>query len=112
MYRAPLRELRFVIDELLGAAQLAACPDFAEYSDELAASVLEEVLHDGIARLRAGLADRATRAAEALGTVGLRGPRQMLLTLRDAVGQEPNAASAWLDAALRIELTREVSLTS
>ena len=42
MYRAPLRELRFVIDELLGAAQLAACPDFAEYSDELAGSVLEE----------------------------------------------------------------------
>src|SRR3569833_200859 len=42
MYRAPLRELRFVIDELLGAAQLAACPDFAEYSDELAASVLDE----------------------------------------------------------------------
>src|SRR6185312_3107846 len=42
MYRAPLRELRFVLDELLGAAQLGACPDFAEYSDELAASVLEE----------------------------------------------------------------------
>ena len=42
MYRAPLRELRFVIDELLGAAQLAACPEFTEYSDELAASVLEE----------------------------------------------------------------------
>ena len=42
MYRAPLRELRFVIDELLGAAQLAKCPDFAEYSDELAGSVLEE----------------------------------------------------------------------
>ena len=42
MYRAPLRELRFVLDELLGAAQLAACTDFAEYSDELAASVLEE----------------------------------------------------------------------
>jgi 3-(methylthio)propanoyl-CoA dehydrogenase len=42
MYRAPLRELRFVMDELLGAAQLAACPDFADYSDELAASVLDE----------------------------------------------------------------------
>jgi len=42
MYRAPLRELHFVLDELLGAAQLAACPDFAEYSGELAASVLEE----------------------------------------------------------------------
>jgi acyl-CoA dehydrogenase len=42
MYRAPLRELRFVMEELLGAAQLAACPDFAEYSNELATSVLEE----------------------------------------------------------------------
>jgi alkylation response protein AidB-like acyl-CoA dehydrogenase len=42
MYRAPLRELRFVIDELLEAGQLAACPDFAEYSNELSASVLEE----------------------------------------------------------------------
>jgi 3-(methylthio)propanoyl-CoA dehydrogenase len=42
MYRAPLRELRFVIDELLGAARLATCPDLAEYSDELAASVLDE----------------------------------------------------------------------
>jgi acyl-CoA dehydrogenase len=42
MYRAPLRELRFVMEELLGAAQLAACPELAEYSDELATSVLEE----------------------------------------------------------------------
>ncbi len=42
MYRAPLRELRFVMEELLGAAQLAACPDLAEYSNELATSVLEE----------------------------------------------------------------------
>lgn len=42
MYRAPLRELRFVIDELLGAADLARCPGLAEYSDELAAAVLEE----------------------------------------------------------------------
>ncbi len=42
MYRAPLRELRFVVDELLGAAQLAACPGLAEYSDELGAAVLEE----------------------------------------------------------------------
>jgi 3-(methylthio)propanoyl-CoA dehydrogenase len=42
MYRAPIRELRFVIEELLGAAQLASCPGLAEYSDELAVSVLEE----------------------------------------------------------------------
>ena len=42
MYRAPLRELRFVIEELLETSQLAKCPDFAEYSDELATSVLDE----------------------------------------------------------------------
>jgi 3-(methylthio)propanoyl-CoA dehydrogenase len=42
MYRAPIRELRFVIEELLEAAQLASCPGLAEYSDELAASILDE----------------------------------------------------------------------
>ena len=42
MYRAPLRELRFVIEELLGAARLASCPDLSEYTDELAVSVLDE----------------------------------------------------------------------
>ncbi len=42
MYRAPLRELRFVLEELLGAGQLAACPALADYSDELGASILEE----------------------------------------------------------------------
>jgi len=52
MYRAPLRELRFVIEELLEAAQLAKCPDFAEYSDELATSVLDEA-----ARLAQGVLD-------------------------------------------------------
>jgi len=42
MYRAPLREMRFVLEELLGAGRLAACAPFAEYSDELGRSVLEE----------------------------------------------------------------------
>jgi 3-(methylthio)propanoyl-CoA dehydrogenase len=43
MYRAPVRELRFVIEELLQAAQLAqSCEELADYSDEVAASVLEE----------------------------------------------------------------------
>ncbi|HVW71140.1 MAG TPA: acyl-CoA dehydrogenase [Steroidobacteraceae bacterium] len=42
MYRAPLREIRFVIEELLDAAQLTRLPGLAEYSNELAASVLEE----------------------------------------------------------------------
>ena len=42
MYRAPLEELRFVLEELLGTGQLAACPALADYSDEVGASVLEE----------------------------------------------------------------------
>jgi 3-(methylthio)propanoyl-CoA dehydrogenase len=42
MYRAPLREMRFVLEELLHAGTLSACPALAEYSDELGRSVLEE----------------------------------------------------------------------
>lgn len=42
MYRAPLRDLRFVLDELLGTPRLIACPEFADYSSDLADSVLEE----------------------------------------------------------------------
>ncbi|MFZ0501573.1 MAG: acyl-CoA dehydrogenase [Steroidobacteraceae bacterium] len=42
MYRAPLEELRFVLEELLGAGQLAACPALADYSDEVGASILQE----------------------------------------------------------------------
>jgi 3-(methylthio)propanoyl-CoA dehydrogenase len=45
MYRAPLREMRFVLEELLRAGTLSACAQFAEYSDELARSVLEEAAH-------------------------------------------------------------------
>ena len=42
MYRAPVRDVRFVLEELLGAATLAASPELADYSAELARSVLEE----------------------------------------------------------------------
>jgi acyl-CoA dehydrogenase len=42
MYRAPIEELRFVLEELLGTGQLAACPALADYSDEVGASILEE----------------------------------------------------------------------
>jgi acyl-CoA dehydrogenase len=42
MYRAPVRETRFVLEELLGAGSLGASNEFADYSDELARSVLEE----------------------------------------------------------------------
>ena len=42
MYRAPVRDVRFVLEELLDAQRLAASPELADYSNELARSVLEE----------------------------------------------------------------------
>ena len=42
MYRAPLRETRFVLEELLGTDQLTNSPHLADYSAELGQSVLEE----------------------------------------------------------------------
>ncbi|HET9391049.1 MAG TPA: acyl-CoA dehydrogenase [Steroidobacteraceae bacterium] len=47
MYRAPIRELRFVLEELLQAGTLARFPAFADYSDELATSILEEAARFG-----------------------------------------------------------------
>jgi 3-(methylthio)propanoyl-CoA dehydrogenase len=42
MYRAPVRDVRFVLEELLGAGSLSGFPKLADYSNELAQSVLEE----------------------------------------------------------------------
>ena len=42
MYRAPVKDLRFVLDELIGTEQLRACPEFAEYCSETADAVLGE----------------------------------------------------------------------
>jgi 3-(methylthio)propanoyl-CoA dehydrogenase len=42
MYRAPVKEIRFVLDELIGTTDLRSCPEFAEYSSETAEAVLEE----------------------------------------------------------------------
>ena len=42
MYRAPLREMRFVLEELLPSARLTGAPQLADYSPELVRSVLEE----------------------------------------------------------------------
>jgi alkylation response protein AidB-like acyl-CoA dehydrogenase len=41
-YRAPVKDLRFVLDELIGAEQLRACPEFSEYSSETSEAVLVE----------------------------------------------------------------------
>jgi alkylation response protein AidB-like acyl-CoA dehydrogenase len=42
MYRAPVKDLRFVLDELIGAESLRACPEFADYTSETADAVLGE----------------------------------------------------------------------
>jgi acyl-CoA dehydrogenase len=42
MYRAPVKDIRFVLDELIGTEALRACPEFAEYSSETADAVLGE----------------------------------------------------------------------
>jgi acyl-CoA dehydrogenase len=42
MYRAPIRELRFVLDELLGVGALSSYPELSDYSPETAESVLTE----------------------------------------------------------------------
>ena len=42
MYRAPLKELQFVLHDLIGDAGLQACPDLGDYSPDLADSVLAE----------------------------------------------------------------------
>jgi 3-(methylthio)propanoyl-CoA dehydrogenase len=62
MYRAPVREVRFVLEELLGAGSLGAAPELADYSDELAQSVLEEA-----ARFAENVLDPLNRPGDAHG---------------------------------------------
>src|SRR5665213_3860858 len=42
MYQAPIKDLRFVLEELLGVASLGALPRYREFSGDLVAAVLEE----------------------------------------------------------------------
>ena len=42
MYRAPVSDLRFVLEQLLDAGRLAQSPQYPDFSAELAAAVLEE----------------------------------------------------------------------
>jgi alkylation response protein AidB-like acyl-CoA dehydrogenase len=47
MYQAPLTDLRFVLNELLRAPQLAELPRYAEFSAELSDSILDEAARFG-----------------------------------------------------------------
>ena len=72
-----------------------------------AGAVLEEALHDGLGRLRDGFAGRITAATSALADAGLEGTRTRLAAF--AIARTPDT---WLEAALRLELTREALLAT
>jgi 3-(methylthio)propanoyl-CoA dehydrogenase len=59
MYRAPLKDLSFILNTLLGPQPLAGCPAHAEYSAELAESVLSES-----ARFAEGVLDPINRSGD------------------------------------------------
>jgi acyl-CoA dehydrogenase len=59
MYRAPLKDLSFVLNTLLGAQPLAGCPAHAEYCADLADSVLTES-----ARFAEGVLDPLNRSGD------------------------------------------------
>ena len=74
MYRAPLKDLSFVLNELLGPQPLSGCPAHADYSADLAESVLSES-----ARLAEDVLDPINRGADQDGAHwsedGVRSPR-------------------------------------
>ena len=45
MYRAPLKDIQFALDEVIGRSALDGCPAFGDYSPDLAGSILEEAAH-------------------------------------------------------------------
>jgi alkylation response protein AidB-like acyl-CoA dehydrogenase len=59
MYRAPLKDLTFVLNALLGPQPLSGCPAHAEYSADLAESVLSES-----ARFAEGVLDPINRSGD------------------------------------------------
>src|SRR5580698_6930076 len=59
MYRAPLKDLAFVLNELLGPRPLAGCPAHADYSVDVAESVLAES-----ARFAEGVLDPLNHAGD------------------------------------------------
>ncbi len=45
MYRAPLKDIQFALDEVIGRSALDGCPAFGDYSPDLVGSILEEAAH-------------------------------------------------------------------
>ena len=63
MYRAPLKDIQFALDQVIDTPALSGCPQFADYSAEIAASVLQEA-----ARLAEQVLDPLYRSADQEGS--------------------------------------------
>jgi alkylation response protein AidB-like acyl-CoA dehydrogenase len=94
MYRAPVRDLRFVLDELLGVASLAALPRYREFSSDLAASVIDEA-----ARFAQDVLAPINRLGDDIGASYHDGTVQMPQPFRDAYKQYVDGGWTQLAAA-------------
>ena len=94
MYRAPVRDLRFVLDELLGVGSLAALPRYREFSSDLAASVIEEA-----ARFAQDVLAPINRLGDSVGASYRDGVVQMPQPFRDAYRQYVDGGWTQLSAA-------------
>jgi alkylation response protein AidB-like acyl-CoA dehydrogenase len=94
MYQAPIRDLRFVLDELLGVASLAAFPRYQEFSADLAASVIDEA-----ARFAQDVLAPINRVGDSLGASFRDGAVQMPQQFRSAYQQYVDGGWTQLTAA-------------
>jgi alkylation response protein AidB-like acyl-CoA dehydrogenase len=94
MYQAPIRDLRFVLDELLGVASLAALPRYHEFSSELAASVI-----DAAARFSQDVLAPINRIGDGVGARFHDGAVQMPEQFRSAYRQFTDGGWTQLAAA-------------
>ena len=104
---------RVVVPDLDEERTKLSLPELASLAPEPIAAALararalvEESLHDGLEHLRPGFLPRLQASAAALADVGLAGAEQRIATLADAIARGDGVA-AWLDAAIRLDLTAE-----
>jgi len=94
MYRAPVRDLRFVLDELLDIAGLATLPRYRDFSADLAAQVIDEA-----ARFSQDVLAPINRLGDDLGATWRDGEVQMPQPFRDAYRQYIDGGWTQLSAA-------------
>ena len=51
MYRAPLKDIQFALEQVIDTTALSACPEFSDYSAEFAGSVPQEAARRSSRRL-------------------------------------------------------------